>query len=98
MGTSGGYPVYNDRGTFYTALTEFTADGANARFQSDIVYTDDGEIEASSALAMRWLSTLIFPFIALSLVCAVWPSYRLFGICSRRVLGYIPFHWAHCTR
>ncbi|CAM9351148.1 unnamed protein product, partial [Laminaria digitata] len=47
VGTSGGYPVYDDRDTFYTALAAFTADEDNARFVSDIVYNDDGDIEAS---------------------------------------------------
>lgn len=47
VGTSGGYAVYEDRQTFYTALAEFVEDGVNARFQSDLVYNDDGEIEAS---------------------------------------------------
>lgn len=50
VGTSGGYSVYTDRDTFYTALAEFTKDGDNADFQSDIVYNDDGEIEVGSSL------------------------------------------------
>lgn len=49
VGTSGGYPVYVDRDTFYTALAAFTADEDNVRFLSDIVYNDDGRIEASSS-------------------------------------------------
>ena len=48
VGTSGGYPVYDDRDTFYTALAAFTADEDNVRFVSDIVYNDDGLIEASA--------------------------------------------------
>lgn len=47
VGTSGGYPVYEDRDTFYTALTAFTDDADNVRFVSNIVYDDDGEIEIS---------------------------------------------------
>ena len=46
VGTSGGYPVYEDRDTFYTALAEFTVDGDNERFQSDLAYNADGETEA----------------------------------------------------
>lgn len=48
VGTSGGYQVYDDRDTFYAALVNFTEDEANVRFASNIVYNDDGEIEASS--------------------------------------------------
>eukprot|EP00903_Cladosiphon_okamuranus_P015713 g14505.t1 len=44
VGTSGGYPVYDDPATFYTALSEFTEDGENARFLSDLVFNDDGTI------------------------------------------------------
>ncbi|CBN79522.1 similar to Patched domain-containing protein 3 [Ectocarpus siliculosus] len=47
VGTSGGYPVYEDRDTFYTALAEFTQDGDNSRFLSDFVYKTDGTIEIS---------------------------------------------------
>ncbi len=47
MGTSGGYPVYEDSATFYTAVSEFVQDGENAWFQSDVVFKDDGTIEAS---------------------------------------------------
>lgn len=45
--TYGGFPVYDDRDTFYPALHNFTQDGQNVRFLADIVYNDDGEIEAS---------------------------------------------------
>eukprot|EP00903_Cladosiphon_okamuranus_P022061 g20288.t1 len=44
VGASGGYPVYDDQATFYTALSEFTEDGENARFLSDLVFNDDGTI------------------------------------------------------
>lgn len=47
VGTSGGHAVYDDRDTFYPALAEFTEEGDNVRFLSDIVYADDGEIEIS---------------------------------------------------
>ncbi|CAN0119730.1 unnamed protein product, partial [Pylaiella littoralis] len=50
LGTSGGYPVYEDRATFYTALSQFTQDGDNARFESDLVYDTGGNIEASKTL------------------------------------------------
>lgn len=49
VGTSGGYPVYEDRDTFYTALAAFTDDEDNVRFVSNIVYDDDGQIEASAS-------------------------------------------------
>ena len=45
MGTLGDYYVYEDRDTFYTALANFTADGDNGRFVSDIIYNDDGQIQ-----------------------------------------------------
>ena len=41
------YPVYDDRETFYTALTAFMEDGENARFLSDIRYDDNGVIVVS---------------------------------------------------
>ena len=47
VGTSGGYQVYDDPATFYTALSEFTEDGVNARFLSDVIFDDDGTIKAS---------------------------------------------------
>ena len=47
VGTSGRHSVYEDRETFYPALAAFTEDEDNVRFLSDIVYNDDGEIEAS---------------------------------------------------
>lgn len=47
VGTSGGYPVYNDAGTFYTALSDFTEDAANAQFLPDIIFNDDGTIKVS---------------------------------------------------
>lgn len=37
--------MYADRDTFYEALGEFTEDGANRRFQSDIMYAADDTIE-----------------------------------------------------
>lgn len=40
--------MYADRDTFYSALAAFTADEANVRFVPDIVYNDDGEIQASA--------------------------------------------------
>eukprot|EP00904_Undaria_pinnatifida_P008204 jgi/Undpi1/4513/HiC_scaffold_18.g07867.m1 len=46
--TYGGFPVYDDRDTFYPALANFTQDGQNVRFLADIVYNDDGEIEANT--------------------------------------------------
>ena len=48
VGTSGVNPVYDDRNTFYTALAAFVADEDNMDFASDIVYNDDGKIEASA--------------------------------------------------
>ncbi|CAM9128130.1 unnamed protein product [Ectocarpus sp. 8 AP-2014] len=47
VGTSGGYVVYEDRATFYTALSAFAEDGANARFLEDVVFNDDGTIKIS---------------------------------------------------
>lgn len=47
VGTSGGFPVYDDPDTFYTALSEFTQDGANSRFASGIIYETDGTIAVS---------------------------------------------------
>lgn len=49
VGTSGGYPVYQDRATFYEALSVFTAEEANSRFLRDIVYSteDSSVIEVS---------------------------------------------------
>ncbi|CAM9850692.1 unnamed protein product, partial [Ectocarpus sp. 12 AP-2014] len=45
VGTSGGYPVYDDRDTFYTALSAFLADEDNARFLEDVVFDDEGLIK-----------------------------------------------------
>lgn len=52
VGTSGGYPVYQDRATFYEALSVFTAEEANSRFLRDIVYSteDSSVIEISRSL------------------------------------------------
>lgn len=61
MGTSGGYPVYEDRDTFYTALADFVVDGDNTRFQDDIVYKDDGEIEASWLRCARATQKCVYP-------------------------------------
>ncbi|CAM9122089.1 unnamed protein product, partial [Laminaria digitata] len=47
VSTSGGYPVYDDRDTFYAALAKFTADEDNHRFLSDIEYNDEREIAIS---------------------------------------------------
>lgn len=47
VGTSGGFPVYDDAATFYTALSDFTAEGVNARFLTDIVFNDDGTIKVN---------------------------------------------------
>ncbi|CBJ26527.1 conserved unknown protein [Ectocarpus siliculosus] len=47
VGTSGGYPVYDDRDTFYTALSAFLEDEDNARFLEDVVFDDDGLIKIS---------------------------------------------------
>ncbi|CBJ26534.1 conserved unknown protein [Ectocarpus siliculosus] len=47
IGTSGGYPVYDDRDTFYTALSAFLADEDNARFLADVVFDDEGIIKIS---------------------------------------------------
>ncbi|CBJ26537.1 conserved unknown protein [Ectocarpus siliculosus] len=47
VGTSGGYPVYDDRDTFYTALSAFLADEDNARFLTDVIFDDDGLIKIS---------------------------------------------------
>eukprot|EP00752_Nemacystus_decipiens_P008590 g7670.t1 len=44
VGMSGDYMVYNDRATFYSAVAEFVVDGDNARFESDVVFNDDGTI------------------------------------------------------
>lgn len=69
VGTSGGYPVYEDRDTFYTALAAFTEDEDNVRFVSNIVYNDDGEIEASASRtgadrSYTWCThTTLFAFI-----------------------------------
>lgn len=40
-----GYYVYADQDTFYEALANFTKEGENSRFLSDIVYADDNTIE-----------------------------------------------------
>ncbi|CAM9260832.1 unnamed protein product [Ectocarpus sp. 13 AM-2016] len=47
VGTSGGYPVYDDRDTFYTALSAFLADEDNARFLTDVIFDDEGLIKIS---------------------------------------------------
>lgn len=39
--------MYEDRATFYTALSEFVEDGENARFLSDVVFNEDGTILVS---------------------------------------------------
>lgn len=36
--------MYEDRATFYTALSAFTEDGPNARFLEDMIFNDDGTI------------------------------------------------------
>lgn len=46
-----GYNVYANNGdTFYEALSVFTGDGENARFESALSFDDNGEIEASGCL------------------------------------------------
>ncbi|CAM9170392.1 unnamed protein product, partial [Ectocarpus sp. 8 AP-2014] len=45
VGTSGSYPVYDDRDTFYTALSAFLEDEDNARFVPDVVFNDEGLIK-----------------------------------------------------
>lgn len=62
--TSGKYPVYNDRGTFYTALMEFTEDGDNARFLSDISFNDDGEIEVRAPPPLPFWAKIFAPSCA----------------------------------
>ncbi|CAN0008284.1 unnamed protein product [Ectocarpus sp. 12 AP-2014] len=47
VGTSGSYPVYDDRDTFYTALSAFLEDEDNARFLADVVFDDEGLIKIS---------------------------------------------------
>ncbi|CAM9737467.1 unnamed protein product [Ectocarpus sp. 13 AM-2016] len=47
VGTSAGYPVYDDRDTFYTALSAFLEDEDNARFLADVVFDDEGLIKKS---------------------------------------------------
>ncbi|CAM9359742.1 unnamed protein product, partial [Ectocarpus fasciculatus] len=47
VGTSGGFPVYDDRDTFYTALSAFLGDEDNARFLADVVFDDEGLIKIS---------------------------------------------------
>ncbi|CAM9506157.1 unnamed protein product [Ectocarpus sp. 12 AP-2014] len=47
VGTSGGYPVYDDRDTFYTALSAFLEDEDNARFVPDVIFDDEGLIKIS---------------------------------------------------
>eukprot|EP00903_Cladosiphon_okamuranus_P010290 g9741.t1 len=47
VSASGGFPVYDDPNTFYTALSDFTRDGDNSRFDSEIVYEADGTIAIS---------------------------------------------------
>lgn len=39
-----GYLVYEDPHTFYSALGDFLADGRSERFQSDVAFGDNGEI------------------------------------------------------
>lgn len=39
--------MYEDRATFYTALSAFLEDGENTRFESDVVFNDDGTILVS---------------------------------------------------
>lgn len=36
--------MYDDRGSFYTAVSEFIEDGESARFEADVVLNDDGSI------------------------------------------------------
>ncbi|CAM9835466.1 unnamed protein product [Ectocarpus sp. 12 AP-2014] len=45
VATSGGYPVYDDRDTFYTALSAFLEDEDNGRFLEDVVFDDEGLIK-----------------------------------------------------
>lgn len=45
IGSSGAYPVYEDPDTFYTALNDFLDDSSNARFESEIIFDDDGLIK-----------------------------------------------------
>ncbi|CAM9391119.1 unnamed protein product [Ectocarpus sp. 12 AP-2014] len=47
VGSSGGYQVYDDRDTFYTALSAFLADEDNARFLTDVIFDDEGLIKIS---------------------------------------------------
>ncbi|CAM9475163.1 unnamed protein product [Discosporangium mesarthrocarpum] len=41
----GGYPVYTDAASFYTALSEFEVDRQNLRFANDIAREEDSTIE-----------------------------------------------------
>lgn len=71
--TSGGYPVYGDRDTFYAALSEFTQDGENVRFESDFVYGSDGRhIEARKSAAdirtARWMHTFKASFLGRNVI------------------------------
>ncbi|CAM9899558.1 unnamed protein product, partial [Ectocarpus sp. 12 AP-2014] len=47
VGTSGSYSVYDDRDTFYIALSAFLEDEDNARFLADVVFDDEGLIKIS---------------------------------------------------
>ncbi|CAM9359667.1 unnamed protein product, partial [Ectocarpus fasciculatus] len=47
VGTSGGYPVYDDRNSFYTALSAFLEDEDNARFLTEVIFDDEGLIKIS---------------------------------------------------
>lgn len=54
VSASGGFPVYDDPNTFYAALSEFTQDGDNSRFESDIIYEEDGTIAVSTGYGTRY--------------------------------------------
>ena len=42
VGTSKDYMVYEQPGTFYTALADFLNNDSHALFESDVIYDNDG--------------------------------------------------------
>ena len=66
VGQEYGYRVYKDPSTFYSALGDFLADDSYERFQSDIAFGDNGDIEVKVhaqwlicvAHGVRWMLTI----------------------------------------
>lgn len=64
VATSGGYTVYVDPNTFYTALSEFMEEDENAGYLSDVIFSEDGTIKVNmhptKQMRLPWVQRSIF--------------------------------------